>query len=59
MLRSLIPYMDKYRKYLVISCFCVIAETVFELVIPILMADIIDIGVANGIRTTSLSTGRI
>ncbi|WP_294560905.1 ABC transporter ATP-binding protein [uncultured Traorella sp.] len=48
MLRSLIPYMDKYRKYLFISCFCVIAETVFELVIPLLMADIIDVGVANG-----------
>lgn len=48
MLKSLIPYMDKYRKYLFISCFCVIAETIFELIIPLLMADIIDIGVANG-----------
>lgn len=48
MLKSLIPYMDKYRKYLFISCFCVITETIFELIIPLLMADIIDIGVANG-----------
>ncbi len=30
-----------------LACACVILETVFELVIPTLMADIIDIGVAN------------
>ena len=29
------------------SCLCVMVETVFELVIPMLMADIIDVGVAN------------
>lgn len=39
--------MNKYKKYLIFSCVCVIAETVFELVIPLIMADIIDVGVAN------------
>ena len=59
MLKSLIPYMDKYRKYLFISCFCVIAETIFELIIPLLMADIIDIGVANGDTAYIINRGII
>lgn len=49
--------MRPYKKYLFISCFCVIAETVFELVIPIIMADIIDIGVANGDKEYILVKG--
>ena len=59
MLKSLIPYMDKYRKYLFISCFCVITETIFELIIPLLMADIIDIGVANGDTAYIINRGII
>lgn len=47
MLKRLFPYAQKHRKYLMLACACVILETVFELVIPTLMADIIDIGVAN------------
>ena len=50
MLKRMFPYMHKYREYLWLSCFCVVAETVFELVIPLLMADIIDVGVAIKIR---------
>lgn len=46
MLKRLFPYAQKHRKYLMLACACVILETVFELVIPTLMADIIDIGVA-------------
>lgn len=47
MLKRMYSFMRKYKKYLILSCLCVVAETVFELVIPLLMADIIDIGVAN------------
>lgn len=47
MFKRLWPFMAKYKKYLFLSCFCVVAETIFELIIPIIMADIIDIGVAN------------
>lgn len=47
MLKRMLPYMSKYKKYLFFSCFCVIAETIFELVIPLIMADIIDVGIAN------------
>ena len=47
MIKRLYPYMKPYRKTFLMACFCVIAETAFELVIPTLMADIIDVGVAN------------
>lgn len=39
--------MRKYRKELGGACLCVIVEAVSELAIPLVMADIIDIGVAN------------
>ncbi len=47
MIKCLLPYAKKYQKYFILACVCVITETVFELVIPVLMADIIDKGVAN------------
>ena len=47
MLKRIWPFMSRYKKYLFMSCLCVMVETVFELVIPMLMADIIDVGVAN------------
>lgn len=47
MVKRMIPYMSKYKRYLIFSCVCVIAETIFELVIPLIMADIIDVGVAH------------
>lgn len=40
--------MEKYKMYAVLSCLCVAFETLFELIIPMIMADIIDVGVANG-----------
>lgn len=57
MLKQLLPYMKPYKKFLIFSCICVIAETIFELVIPILMADIIDVGVATGNRSYILQRG--
>lgn len=59
MLKRMLPYMKKYKKFLFMSCFCVIAETVFELVIPLLMADIIDVGVANGDQDYILRKGAL
>ena len=47
MLKRLFVYFDKYRKYLIWSIICVTMEAVFELVIPLIMADIIDVGVVN------------
>ena len=57
MLKRMWPYMSRYKKYLAISCLCVVAETVFELIIPIIMADIIDVGVANADKNYILIKG--
>lgn len=59
MIKRLYGYMKQYNKYLILSCLCVIGETVFELVIPLLMADIIDIGVANGDKQYIITQGII
>lgn len=47
MIKRLLPYAKKYQRYFLLACACIIGETVFELVIPVLMANIIDVGVAN------------
>ena len=46
MLKKLHPYMKPYRLSLWIAVLCVSLETVFELIIPMMMADMIDVGVA-------------
>ena len=46
-LKRLLSYLGPYRKDLAIGALLVLVETVFELVIPVLMADLIDIGVAQ------------
>lgn len=57
MLKRLAPYMKKYKISFILACVCVIAETIFELVIPVIMADIIDVGVANGDKDYILIKG--
>ena len=47
MIKRLIPFAKKYKKVFILAFLCVVGETVFELVIPVLMANIIDIGVAQ------------
>ncbi|HWR22335.1 MAG TPA: ABC transporter ATP-binding protein [Feifaniaceae bacterium] len=47
MLRHFLSYFRTYRRYLIGSIVCVALEAVFELIIPLIMADIIDIGVAT------------
>ena len=48
LLRRFGAYFHSYRKYAVLAVLCVISETVFELVIPLIMADLVDVGVAGG-----------
>ena len=57
MLKRFYVYMEKYRMYAVLSCLCVAFETLFELIIPMIMADIIDVGVANGDQAYILERG--
>ena len=47
-LRCLFRYLGPYRRDLFMGGLLVLIETVFELVIPVFMADLIDVGVANG-----------
>ena len=48
MLRRIASYIKPYRKSFIAAVVCISAEAVFELIIPLIMADIIDIGVKNG-----------
>ena len=57
MIKRLYPYMRKYKKQLFLACFCVVAETVFELIIPVFMADLIDVGISQGNRDVIMEQG--
>lgn len=46
-LKRLFGYLGPYRRDMVIGAILVIIETCFELVIPVLMADLIDVGVMS------------
>ena len=46
-LRRLLGYLGPYRRDLIIGMLLVVVETSFELVIPVLMSQLIDVGVAN------------
>ncbi len=46
-LKRLGSYLGPYRRDLVLGALLVLIETFFELIIPVLMADIIDVGVAQ------------
>ena len=48
MLKRIFSYMKPYRTYAILAIVCVALETMFELIIPLIMADIIDVGVKYG-----------
>lgn len=48
MLKKLTPYTAGYRKWMLFGVICSASEAIFELLIPLVMADIVDIGIANG-----------
>lgn len=50
MLRRIFSYSGKYKKYFVFAALCITAESLFELLIPLIMADIVDVGVVTGDR---------
>ena len=47
-LSRLLRYLGKYRNDLAIACILIVIETSFELIIPTMMADLIDYGVSDG-----------
>ena len=59
MLRRLIPYLKGYGRYAVLSPVLVIIETICELLMPLQMANIIDVGIPNGDMREILTSGAI
>ena len=46
-IKRLAGYIGSYKKDMMLGALMVMIETAFELVIPIMIADLIDVGVAN------------
>ena len=57
MIKRLVPYFKGYGKYALLAPTLVMLETVFELLMPLLMARIIDVGVANMDMKVILTSG--
>ena len=57
MLKALWPHARPYSKWICLGVLCSAAEAVFELLIPLVMSDIVDIGIANGDQNFILSKG--
>ena len=57
MIKKLSPYMKKYKKYLFLGVACAALEVVFELLIPLVMAKIVDGGIAAGDTAYTIKMG--
>ena len=57
MLKKLYPYTKGCRKWIALGVLFSAGETVFELLLPLTMADIVDIGIKNGDQAYILSAG--
>ena len=55
--RKLLSYIGRYRKDLILACILIVIETGFELIIPTMMADLIDYGAASGDKAYMLAKG--
>ncbi|BCJ96128.1 ABC transporter [Anaerocolumna cellulosilytica] len=56
-MKKFLAYARDYKKELILAISCIEAETLFELIIPIMMADIIDVGIVNGDKSYILLKG--
>ena len=57
MIKKLWPQARPYAPWIFAGVLCSAAEAVFELLIPLVMSDIVDIGIANGDQTFILQKG--
>lgn len=48
MIKKLAPYMKKYKTPLILGVLCAALEATFELLIPLVMAKIVDVGISSG-----------
>lgn len=47
MIKKLLPYMKKYKKAAYLAVLFAVCEAIFELIIPLIMAQIVDVGITN------------
>ena len=57
MIRKLWPYTKGYRPYIFIGILFSALEAVLELLLPLVMSDIVDVGIATGNRSYIMSEG--
>lgn len=57
MIRKLLPYMKKYKAAAFLSVGFAVFEAIFELLIPLIMAQIVDVGIANGDTAYTMKMG--
>ena len=57
MIKRIFSYSGQYKKYFVLAALCITVESLFELAIPLIMANIVDIGVASGDRAYIFEQG--
>lgn len=59
MIKKLWPYTRGYRKWMALGIACSASEAVFELLIPLVMADILDNGIPAGDTSYILRKGAL
>ena len=57
MLKKLWPHARPYAKWIGVGVCCSAAEAIFELLIPLVMSDIVDVGIASGDQTYIMKKG--
>lgn len=57
MLRRIFSYMQEYRRYAFLGLLCIGVEVILEIMVPRLMADLIDVGVANADKAYIIRKG--
>lgn len=59
MMKKLWPYTRGYRKWILFGVLCSASEAVFELLLPLVMADIVDTGIPSGDTGYILTRGAL
>jgi len=59
MIKKLWPYTRGYRKWIFFGVLCSASEAVFELLLPLVMADIVDNGIPSGDTSYILTSGAL
>ena len=57
MIKKLAPYMKKYKKQLILGVSCAALEVIFELLIPLVMAQIVDVGISTSNTAYTIKMG--